>query len=178
VLAGHQRQLVERQSPRHGGRQREGHALHAPGVEVVQQRGEGSDVARPREGQRSRNRHVGRGADGDEQRVVVERVAAHGANAARVGVDRREPVGAQVCAVVGRDANEIEAPRRAAPEGLRHRVLALDEIGVRLEQLDIGGGPEVTVEGDQGFEAGDAAAGDDDRGHVIEAKRVHGPRHP
>jgi hypothetical protein len=178
VLAGHQRQLVERQSPRHGGREREGHALRAPGVEVVQQRGESSDVTRAREGQRARDRHIRRGADGDEQRVVVERVAAHGANAARLGVDRREPVGPQVCAVVGRDADEIEAPGRAAPEGLGHRVLALDEVGVGLEQLDTGGGPEVAVEGDQGFEAGDAAPGDDDRGHVSEARHVHGRRHP
>ena len=35
VLAGHQRQLVERQGPGDRGGHGEGHALHAPGVEVV-----------------------------------------------------------------------------------------------------------------------------------------------
>ena len=80
--------------------------------------------------------------------------------------------------MVGRDADEIEAPRRAASEGLRHRVLALDEVGVGLEQLYPDTGSEVAVEGDQRFEAGDPAAGDDDRGHVVEARDAHGPRHP
>ena len=172
VLAGHQRQLVERQGPGDRGGHGEGHALHAPRVEVRQQRGEGADVARTGEGQRPRDRHVGRGAHGDEQRVVVHRVAPHGMHAAGVGVDRREPVGPQVGAVVGRDADEVEALRRAAPEGLGDRALALDEVGVGLEQLDLGARPEVAVQRDQRFETGDPAAGDDDPGHVVEARHA------
>ena len=80
--------------------------------------------------------------------------------------------------MVGRDADEIEAPRRAAAERLGDRALALDEVGVGLEQLDLGAGSEVAVEGDQRFEAGDPAAGDDDRGHVVEARAVRRARHP
>ena len=138
VLAGHQGQLVEREGPGDRAWHGEGHALDAPCVEVFEQRGEGADVARAGEGQRPRDRHVGRRPDRDEQRVIVQRVAAHRANAARLGVDRREPVGPQVCAVVSRDADEIEASRGGAPEGLSHRALALDELGVGLEQLDLG----------------------------------------
>ena len=138
MLGGHQRQLVQRQGPGDRGGHGEGHALHAPRVEVVQQRGEGGDVARTGERQGPRNRDVGCGANRDEQRVVVQRVAAHGANAALLGVDRREPVGPQVSAVVGGDADEIEARRGPGAERLGDRALALDEVGIGLEQLDLG----------------------------------------
>ena len=139
VLAGHQRQLVQRQGPGDRGGYGEGHALHAAGVDVVQQRGEGGDVARTGERQGSRNRDVGHGANRDEQRIVVQRVAAHCAHPALLGIDRREPVGPQVSAVVGGDADEIEARRGPGAERLGDRTLALDEVGVGLEQLDLGG---------------------------------------
>ena len=66
---------------------------------------------------------------------------------------------------------------RAAAERLGDRALALDELGVGLEQLDLGVRSEVGAQGDERFETGDPAAGDDDPGHVVEARR-HAPRAP
>jgi hypothetical protein len=80
--------------------------------------------------------------------------------------------------MVGRDPDEIKAPPRAAAEGLGDRPLALDEVGVGLEQLDPGAGPEMAAECDQRFEAGDSAAGYDDRGHGVEARHARRARHP
>ena len=68
---------------------------------------------------------------------------------ARLGVDRREPVGQQVRAVVGGDADEVEAPRRGRPEGLGHRVWRSTRSMLRLEQLDVDGGSEVAAKGDR-----------------------------
>ena len=70
--------------------------------------------------------------------------------------------------------------RRAggAAEGLGDRALALDELGVGLEQLDLGVRSEVAAQGDQRFETGDPAAGDDDPGHVVEARPMRRARHP
>ena len=117
--------------------------------------------------------------DRDEQRVVVQRVAAHGANAARLGVDRREPVGPQVCAVVGRDADEIEAPRGGAPEGLRDRALALDEVGVGLEQLDVGAvDPRWPWRAISASRPAMPPPAMTIVGMSIEARHVHSARHP
>ena len=71
--------------------------------------------------------------------------------------------------MVGSDAGEIEARRSLAAERLSDCALALDESGVGLEQLDLCAGSEVDTQGDERFETGDSAAGDDDAGHAVES---------
>jgi hypothetical protein len=100
-----------------------------------------------------------------EKRVVAQHVAADGAHPPAVGLDRREPVGPEVGVVVGRDGDEIEPPRRATAERLGDRPLALDEVGVGLEQLDLHARPEVRAQRHECLEPGDPAPGDDDPGH-------------
>ena len=97
---------------------------------------------------------------------------------ALLGIDRCEPVGPQVGTVVRGDADEVEALPPLAAERLGDGALALDEVGVGLEQLDLRAGAEMVVEGDQRFEAGDPAAGDDDPGHVVEARPGQRAQHP
>jgi hypothetical protein len=75
VLGRHERQLVERQGPRHAGRQREGHRAHAQEHDVVEQIAQRRDAGRAGERQRPGHGHVGPRSDGDQERVVVEDVA-------------------------------------------------------------------------------------------------------
>ena len=141
VLGGQQRELVERQRPGRRGRAGRRPRADAPGVELGEQPGEGADVARAGEGQRARDGDVGRGADGDEQRVVVERVAAH-VRTRRLRRGRPPRAGRAAGGARGRRrCGRGRSAARPAAERLGDRALALDEVGVGLEQLDLGAGP-------------------------------------
>jgi hypothetical protein len=179
VLGRHERQLVERQGPRHAGRQREGHRAHAQEHDVVEQIAQRRDAGRAGERQRPGHGHVGPRSDGDQQRVVVEDVAAHGAHPSFAGLHGREVVGPQDRVVVGSDASEVEALRGGRSERLGHGRGTLDEVEACLQEIDAGVRSEVVAKGDEGLEAGDAASGDDDPRHGrAHRRRARAGRHP
>jgi hypothetical protein len=93
-----------------------------------------------------------------------------------VGIDAGEPIAAQTGVVVGRDAVEAEVSCCARAERLGDGSLTLDEIGVAVQQLDLGLCAQVRAQRDQSFEARNPAAGDDDPGASRRAVRLVGPR--
>jgi hypothetical protein len=78
--------------------------------------------------------------------------------------------------VVGGDAADLEAPRTARVERLGHGPLGLDQLGVGLEQLDLGLGAEVRAKRHEGLQAGDPAAGDDDPRHRVGYAAIGSPK--
>ena len=109
-----------------------------------------------------RQRLLGRGADGHDERVVGEPVAAGGDG--RVGgvVDRGERAADQARADVGGDPVEPLALRAAARERLGNGHRAVDELVLGGEQGARDAVAGKVSQGQAGLEAGDAAAGDQD----------------
>ena len=166
LVGRHQRELVERQGPRDPGGDGERDALHTAAAQVVEQPGERADVARTGEGEGPGHGDVVAGADGDEQRVEVEDVAAHRAQPARRDVYRQQVVGAKVRSEVARDLGQVEPSRRRSAEGRRDRPLPLHEVDGTVHELDDGLGAEVGAQGRERLETGDPAAGDHDARHA------------
>ena len=179
VLAGHQRQLVERQGPADRGGTAKATRCTRPASRSSSRALKAATSRGPREGQGARNRHVGGGTHRDQQRVVLQRVAAHGAHLAAPGIDRREAV-APAGARRGRQRcrRDRSAAQRAPPNGSATARWRSTRVGVGLEQLDLCAGSEVGAQGDERFETGDPAAGDDDAGHAVEARAGGSACHP
>ena len=64
--------------------------------------------------------------------------------------------------MIGGDRGEVKAPHLAEPERLGDRDLAIAELDVGCQQLDLHGAADHRPQRDQHLEAGDATAGDQD----------------
>ncbi len=170
VRAGreHQRELVERQRPVRAGRDDERERAQVALLDVLHDPMEPLLVReRAGEGDGAGERHHGPRTGRDQQRVVRQPLTRHGVDLARVGVDRCEPVAHVGEPGVGGEARERVGQSAALGERRQHAQRAVGELGLGGED---GGRDPIAgeaMQGERGFKAGGAAAGDQDgEGHT------------
>ena len=161
VDCGHERELVDRERPRGLGWDREDQPLQLAALDAVEEGRDRGRLGGPGEGQRAGHRRLRHRADGDDQRVVCELLAAGDRHTAP-GVDRVEGSTTELRALVARDRAEVERLRAAQPERAGHGRRAVDEGALGGEQADRHVRAGDVAQGEQRLDGGDAAAGDHD----------------
>ena len=158
----HQRELVRRQRPDGARRDHDRDPLHVALVEVAQQAAVELGIAAGPPRRRALDARHGTAAGRHDQLVVVQRGPAREPGAAEAVVDLLERVDEQLRSGLLREARERHLVRVTETERLGHGERLVRELGVWGDEREAGALSGHLTDGEERFQPGDAAAGDDD----------------